>query len=73
MERQSDDEVRDMVTRADGILLDVLGPDAYMRTCALMEELEQVVDPLDATKAAQALATFNTLVALRYAQRRRHA
>jgi hypothetical protein len=72
MSRQSDEQVALLKQQADDRLLQVLGPEAYMQTCALMVELEQIVEPLGVTLAAEALATFNTLIALRYADRRRH-
>lgn len=72
MERQSDEKVALLKQQADDRLLQALGPEAYMQTCALMAELEQIVEPLGPALAAEALATFNTLIALRYAERRRH-
>jgi hypothetical protein len=72
MSRQSDEQVALLKQQADDRLLQVLGPEAYMQTCALMVELEQIVEPLGPTLAAEALASFNTLLTWRYVNRRRH-
>jgi hypothetical protein len=65
-------EVTDLKAWADNKLLNVMGAPAYMEACALMRELEDLVADMEPIKAAEALSTFNTLVALRYAERRRN-
>lgn len=68
----SDDALNALITTGDNRLLEVLGADAYMEACALMRELEELVEALEMDKASEALSTFSTLIALRYAERRRH-
>jgi len=68
----SDEQIEDLRKLADDQLLKVLGSEAYMQACVLMDELEQLVQPLHQTEAAMVLSTFGSLMALRYAERRRH-
>lgn len=65
-------EVKDLKAWADERLLNVMGAPAYIEACALMRELEDLVEHLEPFAAAEALSTFGTLVALRYAERRRN-
>jgi len=61
-----------MRQQADDKLLKALGPGPYLEVCALMANLERLVEPLGPTLAAEALSSFSTLIALRYTDRRRH-
>lgn len=58
---------------ADTTLIAVLGASGYMHACALLRELDGLVGELEPPKAAAALSAFNSLVALKYAERRRDA
>jgi len=57
--------------QADDALLSALGADAYMEVLALIRELEDYVMGLEPADAAQALASINSLLVFRYAERRR--
>jgi DNA-binding transcriptional regulator YiaG len=70
--RLDDDALNDLITAGDNRLLEALGADAYMEACALMRELEELVEALEPPKVSEALSTFSSLMALRYAERRRH-
>lgn len=69
----SDQRVNQLKQLADDKLLSALGLDAYMEACALMRELEELCEHLNAQREAEALSYFTSLLTLRYAGRRRHA
>jgi hypothetical protein len=69
----SPEEVKEAKDLADAMLLNALGASPYMHALALMRELEDLVRPLDPGPAAEALSAFSSLVAFRYAERRRDA
>lgn len=68
---ESQDNVIRLKDRADATLLECLGTVRYMQACTLMAEVELLVADLEPPEAALALSTFNSLVALRYAEQRR--
>jgi len=68
----SDDALDDLITATDNRMLEALGgADAYMEACALMRELEELVEALEPEQVSEALSAFSSLIALRYAERRR--
>lgn len=69
----SDEGLDALKARADGVLLHVFGTEAYMSACALMAGLENLTADMEPLQAAAAISAFNSLVALRYAERRRDA
>lgn len=67
----SDNALDDLITATDDRMLEALGADAYMEACALMRELEELVEALEPEQVSEALSAFSSLIALRYAERRR--
>lgn len=68
----SDGRFNELRDRTDDKLLYLLGAEGYMTACAAIQQLLALVEPMEQAKAHEAIATYVSLVTLKYAGSRRH-